>query len=420
MLMYSSIGEGGGAYTTQMSSELDTGTGSVIYRLKRVPSVILCIRHFFPDGGGAEVSARRMSMRLVQRGIPLTVLTGRYRGRLRVEKLDGVLVRRHFIGLYVPVLHELCYLASLAWELVARRHEYDIVHMFQTHLSAFVVVALAKRLGKRVITRISCAGEFGDMAVWSSIPGGGRLLRHVHANVDAAIAVSKETMAELKQKGLDPKIIWYIPNGVAIPPSVVRDRTVIRARLGLSPRALITVFIGRLTAQKVPELLLDAWVVIRRKYPDAQLVLLGEGEQRAMLQAKVRRENLAQAVVFAGQVDNVNDYLEASDVFVLPSASEGLSNALLEAMAAGLPVVASRVSGTVDAVQDGKNGLLFERGDMKGLVDCLTSLIESPNQRAELGSQARKTVKQHFSLDRAADRYVALYRSLLSGSCCSE
>ena len=128
-----------------------------------------------------------------------------------------------------------------------------------------------------------------------------------------------------------------------------------------------------------------------------------------MLEARTRQAGLTDSVVFTGRVENVEDYLRAADIFVLPSTTEGMSVALLEAMAVGLPVVASRVSGTVDVIKHGENGLLFEPGDVEGLADCITSLIESPNQRAELASQARKTVEQHFSLDRAADRYVALY-----------
>jgi glycosyltransferase involved in cell wall biosynthesis len=334
--------------------------------------------------------------------------------------IDGVLVRRHFIGLYVPVFHELCYLASLAWELVFRRHEYDIVHVFQTHLSAYVAVVIAKRLGKKVVTTNHCAGKYGDMAVWSSIPGGMRLLRTVCANVDATTGVSRDVITELHEAGFDPECTWYLPNGVPIPSAIPSDQAALRDTLGLRSRAFISVFVGRLAAQKATDLLVDAWEAVLRKHPSSQLVFVGDGQQRAMLEARTMQAGLAGFVVFTGQVDNVDDYLRAADIFVLPSTTEGMSIALLEAMAVGLPVVASRVSGTVDVIKHGENGLLFEPGNRAGLTDCIISLIESPNRQTKLGSQARKTVEQHFNLDRTADRYVTLYRSLLSGSFCSE
>ena len=396
------------------------GTRPAVSSSGVLPRVILSIRHFYPDGGGAEVLARRLAVRLVQRGLPLTVLTGRYGGRPRAGRIDGVLVHRHFIGLYLPVLHEMCYLTSLALELVARRHEYDIVHVFQTQLSAYVAAVICKRLGKKTVVTSHGAGATGDMAAWSSVPAGMRLLRYVCASVDGATGVSKDVVSEMHEAGFDPKRTWYVPNGVAIPSSVRSDQSALRRILGLRSKAFIAVFAGRVTAQKVPEFLLDTWTAVLGQYPSSQLLLVGEGEQRAMLKARTRQAGLTDSVVFTGRVENVEDYLRAADIFVLPSTTEGMSIALLEAMAVGLPVVASRVSGTVDVIRHGENGLLFEPGSSTSLTDCIISLIESPNRQAELGSQARKTVEQHFSLDRAADRYVALYRSLLSGSFCSE
>jgi len=354
--------------------------------MDKLPRVILAIRHFYPYGGGAEVLARRLAVRLVQRGLPLTVLTGRYGTRPRVERIDGVLVRRHFIGLYVPVFHELCYLTSLAWELVSRRHEYDIVHVFQTHLSAYVAVVIAKRLGKKVVTTNHCSGKYGDMAVWSSLPGGKRLLRTVCANVDATTGVSKDVIAELHEAGFGPECTWYLPNGVPIPSAIPGDRSELRDTLGLRSQAFTSVFVGRLAAQKATELLVDAWKAVLRKHPSSQLVFVGDGQQRAMLEARTRQAGLTGSVVFTGRVENVEDYLRAADIFVLPSTTEGMSIALLEAMAVGLPVVASRVSGTVDVIKHGENGILIEPGDRGALTDCIISLIESPNRQAELGS----------------------------------
>jgi glycosyltransferase involved in cell wall biosynthesis len=399
-------------------TQVQTKAKPAIPSKDKLPRVILAIRHFYPDGGGAEVLARRLAVRLVQRGLSLTVLTGRYGGRPRTGSIDGVVVHRHFIGLYLPVLHEVCYLTSLARELVARRHDYDIVHVFQTQLSAYIAAVICKRLGKNLVVTSHGAGATGDMAVWSSVPAGMRLLRYVCVNVDGATGVSKDVMAELHEAGFDPKRTWYVPNGVAIPSSHRSDQSALRKIFGLRSKSFIAVFVGRVTAKKVPEFLLDAWTAVLQKYPSSQLLLVGEGEQRAMLEARTRQADLAGSVIFTGRVENVEDCLRAADIFVLPSITEGMSIALLEAMAVGLPVVASRVSGTVDVIKHGANGLLFEPGSRTGLTDCIVSLIESSNRRAELGRLARTTVAKHFSIDATVDRYVALYKSVLYGNCC--
>lgn len=381
---------------------------------KKTPRVILSIRHFYPDGGGAEVSALNLAQGLVRRGLALTVLTGRYGGRPRLENVEGLVIRRHFIGAYVPVLHELCYLASLALELIIRRHEYDIVHVFQTQLSACVSLMVAKCMGKRVITSGRGAGKSGDMAVWSSIPVGRRLLRYVAGHVDAAVGVSRDVVTEFLQAGFDPVRTAYFPNGIPLPPLVQDDRSRLREKLGLPPEDFIAAFVGRLSHEKNPELLLSAWSRVAARHPAGKLLFVGEGEMRRALEASARAAGLWGSVVFTGRVENVGDYLNAVDAFVLPSLTEGMSVALLEAMAARLPVVASRVSGTVDIIRDGVNGLLFESGDEQELVKCILSLRESPERRGDLGRRARQTVEESFSLDAAVDRYIGLYKSLMA------
>lgn len=400
----------------QVSPDAQVNAEPGISSFERLPRVILSTRHFYPDGGGAEVLAHRLAAQLVQRGLPLTVLTGRYGGRPRIEAMDGVWVRRHFIGIYLPVFHEVCYLTSLAWELVTHRHEYDIIHVFQTNLSAYVAAVIAKRLGKKVVTTCHGAGDSGDMAIWSCVPGGRRLLKTVCAKVDAVTGVSNDVMMELDEAGFDPKRTRYIPNGVSTS-RPVGSQSASRSILGLPSDAFIAVFVGRLTVEKAPEFLLDTWMSVLEQYPSSRLLFVGEGEKRAMLQAKARRAGVSDSVIFRGWVDNVDEYLKAADVFLLPSTNEGMSIALLEAMALGLPVVASRVSGTVDVIKHGENGLLFEPADMEGLADCIISLIESPKRRVLLGRQARNTVEQDFSLEAAADRYFALYKTLQSEIC---
>jgi glycosyltransferase involved in cell wall biosynthesis len=401
-------GKQGGGIHEKSPFHMNTNISKVSSHGKR-PRIILSIRHYFPDGGGAEVLAHRLAVRLVEKGLSVTVLTGRYGRKRSSEVLDGVSVHRHFIGAYVPVLHEICYLMSFAWELVARRYEYDVVHVF-------ISSVIAKRLGKKIITTSHCAKKSGDMAVWYDLPMGKRLLAAVCSSTDVATAVSNDVMNELHEAGFDPQRIHYIPNGVSVNASLDKDQRAFRAKLGLPSEAFIGVFVGRLTPQKAPEFLVDTWASIPWKAVANKLLLIGEGEKQMLLEKRIKENGLEDSVVLTGKVENVEDYLKAADVFILPSVTEGMSMALLEAMATGLPIVASRVSGTVDVIKDGENGLLFESGDREGLIRCLRAVTASSALREGLGEKARETVEQRFSLDRMVDRYITLYCSVFYGT----
>jgi glycosyltransferase involved in cell wall biosynthesis len=119
-------------------------------------------------------------------------------------------------------------------------------------------------------------------------------------------------------------------------------------------------------------------------------------------------------VQFTGQVENALSYLQAADLFVLPSATEGLSNSLLEAMSTGLPVLATSVGGTPDVVTHGENGYLIPPDDLPALQTGLTALLADPTLSAELGAQGRSRIKKDYSLEAIADRLSGLYRRLLA------
>jgi glycosyltransferase involved in cell wall biosynthesis len=175
------------------------------------------------------------------------------------------------------------------------------------------------------------------------------------------------------------------------------------------------VFVGRLHPQKGLATLLDAVGLIDRRAPGVlRVTMIGEGPDRASLEAHVRRSGLERCVELPGERDDVRPDLRGADVFVLPSHAEGLSNALLEAMAHGLPVVVSNVPGNVDVVRDDLNGIVFPAGDAVALADCLERLVADEATRARLGKAARATVEAEYDLDVVVGSYVALYEELTS------
>ena len=138
--------------------------------------------------------------------------------------------------------------------------------------------------------------------------------------------------------------------------------------------------------------------------------------EREELQAQVAGLNLGKHIHFLGNRHDVSDLLAASDVFVLPSLWEGLSMALLEAMASGLPIVASKVSGTVQAILPNETGLLIPPGDVQRLTEAIEQMLDDPVRAQAMGAAARRRVEAEFSAEKQADDHIALYRRLLNGA----
>jgi glycosyltransferase involved in cell wall biosynthesis len=169
-------------------------------------------------------------------------------------------------------------------------------------------------------------------------------------------------------------------------------------------------YAGRLSPEKGVDVLLDAWAMARRRGALGTLCLVGEGPERADLERRARDHGILGAVRFAGPADDVAPWLGAADAFVLPSRTEGLSVALLEAMAAGLPVVATDVGGTRDAA--GGAAVLVPPDDPRALAEALAAVLEAPEQAATLGEAARRRVLSRFGIQLVARRHLDLYREV--------
>jgi glycosyltransferase involved in cell wall biosynthesis len=160
----------------------------------------------------------------------------------------------------------------------------------------------------------------------------------------------------------------------------------------------------------------DAAAIVGRRFPDATFDIVGDGPERASRVARARQAGVAGVCAFLGHRDDVPARLEAADIFVLPSRSEAFPNAVLEAMAAGLPVVASGVGGILELVDDGRTGLLVPPDDPAALADRLCGLMANPSLGATLGGAARAEVEEHYSFDRMVSAFDRLYASELEAS----
>jgi sugar transferase (PEP-CTERM/EpsH1 system associated) len=214
----------------------------------------------------------------------------------------------------------------------------------------------------------------------------------------------------LEKQNIAPDKVVTILNGIDVQRFAACDPMDYRRELGVNREQLLLGTVGRLVPVKNQALLLRAFARFQQSVVDSQLVLVGEGPERTALQELAQDLKISDRVHFTGGRRDVPRILAALDIFVLPSFSEGLSLTLLEAMAAGKPVIATRVGGNPEVIKDGYNGLLVTSDHVEELLAALLRLAGRSGLPApELGANARRTVVEKFSLDAMVQEYVAIY-----------
>jgi len=237
------------------------------------------------------------------------------------------------------------------------------------------------------------------------------LNRITHPWTDQVICVSPQVADFfVDHVGIPRQKIIFIPNGVDLQNlKDLPDKLQARARLALPPDQVLVGTVARLDPVKRLDVLLQAL----RSLSDVGAVVVGDGPERVILIEVSERLKLTERIFFVGHQEDVWPWLAALDVFVLCSDWEGMSNALLEAMAARLPVVATAVGGTPDVVVDGVTGLLVPPRDPPALAKAVVRLLRDPDLRHRMGEAGRERVEEHFSLERMVGRTQALYQQLL-------
>jgi glycosyltransferase involved in cell wall biosynthesis len=393
-----------------------------------VTRVLFLAESFHPVLGGGEGHVRDLSRRLAAAGMPATVVTRRGdRAWPARETLDGVRVVRvppagpGRSGKYAMVPAAL---AALGRESAA----YDVLVVRGTRVLGLPGVVAARTAGKPVVLQPEVNGEMtGEVYTWGTAldrPLGRRLVRtavrprnRILRDADAFVAMSRLIRDELVGAGVPPERVRHIPHGVDLDrfrPADAKERQELRRRLGLPPEGVLVIFTGRLLRGKGVEALLQAFA---GQEPRAHLLIVGSGGGQALsvedaVRERVARGDLAGRVIMTGRVENVEDYLRASDIFAFPSEFEGLGISLIEAQACGLACVASKTGGIVDIIEDGKTGLLVSPGQVDELAVGLAALLSDEDRRRGIGQAGRKSALERFDVQDSLDRYRALFREL--------
>lgn len=381
--------------------------------------VVMIIATYYPVWGGAQRQLKQIGEFLVDNGVEFFILTRRLRGTKKFEIIDGVSVYRIFVTNRSKIIDSILYtFLSLIW-LLLNKSKFDILHCYQTYSPTTIGVFIKKILKKkRVFVKVTSSNEYGETNEIKRLPFF-KLRIHILECVDKFLVVNRQIIKELNSLGIPLNKIEYIPNGVKIP----RDdcltegyKQQLRNRLDLNFKK-IAIFTGRITEEKNLDTLLNSWKIIVQDHPESHLIILGEGCKERNSQGKIAnlrvKLNMENSVHLLGKVDNVFDYLLASDIFVLPSISEGLSNSLLEAMSAGLGVIVGDNDGNRQLINDGENGILVNPRDSNNIYHALCKMIENEDFSKLLGRNARQTVINNFSIEDIALKYINQYRACL-------
>ena len=395
--------------------------------------VLFVAESFYPVCGGGERHIQDLSAALVSSGLAATVLTRRSeRAWPSTETLNGVRVLR--VGPSGPGrIGKYAMLPSVLAALWRERTTFDVAIVCGTRVLGLPVALWLKALGKPVALQAEMTGELtGEIYVWGTPLHRPLFLwalstfmaaRNVFFRRAAAfVAISRLIESEALDAGLARERVHYIPHAAdtgRFRPAVPGEARVLRARVGLPLDGVLAVFTGRLLKGKGLEILIEAFARLATEHPNAHLVIVGSGAGQVLsvedaLRADVAERGLASRVTFTGRVDNVEDYLRASDVFAFPSLYEGLPHSPIEAAAAGLPAVASRTGGIPDIVVHGQTGLLVEPGDVDGVTAALRTLFGDAELHERFGRRARELALERFSLVAVSERYRQLFERLAS------
>lgn len=369
--------------------------------------------------GGIQKNSRLLLDQLNTRGIKTFVCTRNYYGLSPNEVVNGTVIHRSPVIGRSLALNGILYLLDTLFWLVKNRKKYDVVHCQQMFGPTMTAVIAGFITRKPILTRITSGGLLGEAQEITRMPLSGlriKLIKHVARFV----ALTQEMRSELQQIGISEDRIAIIHNSTDIPHEVSyfkEGKNEIRKNLDL-PAGKIGVFTGRLSEEKCLDSLINAWKQVTEHFPDAQLLLLGEGGEFRNVEDALRKQvkglDLERNVVFKGFVPNPKDYLIAADAFILPSRSEGMSNSLVEAFACGSTIIASDIGANREICIHDVNSLLFPVGDSKRLAEHLIRVFSDRETAERLGENARSFAEKELTVDRMTEKYLAEYCRIIS------
>lgn len=355
--------------------------------------------------GGTERQVANLALGIDSSHFELHLACLRHSGELLAEMETLRAPRPEFrIGaLYSPKT----FWQALRLAHYVRRNLIQIVHSYGFYPNVFTV-PVARLAGAPIV--VASIRDTGDLLT----PMQRRLQKMVCRLADCVLVNAEAIRENLIEQGYDPSNIVVIRNGIRLSKVAGKGQgAILRRELGLPLSARLVAVFSRLNRMKGVQYFLDAAIVLAGRFPDVRFLVVGDGESKKELEEHACRLGLGQRIVFTGFRSDVPDLLSETAISVLPSLSEGASNTLLESMAAGIPVIATRVGGNPEVVEDGVSGLLVPPRDSAAIAAATARLLEDEDLALRLGRAGMRRVSELFSIDGSVHETERLYQRLV-------
>jgi glycosyltransferase involved in cell wall biosynthesis len=388
---------------------------------------------YAPVIGGGETQAQLLAEGLISQEHSAIILT---------RRSDPTFKRFEMIGA-VPVyrippsgggqLKKWGLVLSSLLPLIRLQKQYDILFVSGFRIIGISAVLIGKLFGKKIILKADSQGEMSGDFFISGLEKFGlsrnflpfrlflKLRNSILKKADAFSAISEDIVTELISSGVPSNKIHKIPNSVDTQrflPVDQEQKAILRKQLGLPENHTIAVYTGRLVSYKGLPLLLEVWKDIQNQHKNVLLLLVGTGgldihNCEADLHQYVKSNHLEKSVYFTGSVNNVPDYLQASDIYAFPTQNDAFPSSLIEAMTCGLGVISTPIGAIKNIIKDQENGMMVPSGDGPALFQALDTLIRSKALGVRMGQAAWKTVQNHYSAEVVTNNYLTLFQETL-------
>ena len=384
--------------------------------------ILTIIESFFPYYTGAGIFLFNLSKELLKHNkFDITILTSGDKTLPSNDELDGIKIIRR--GSFLKKKNTYLFMISGLWYLFFNLHKFDICYIIGDPNIAILARILCKIYKVKIVTRTTLLNSDDPLSIKRRKSGFLRYRSFLLS--DAFIAISHPIMESFIRSGININKVYKIPNMVntyRFKPLSRDKKDVIRQKLKLPLNRIIIISVGAVIYRKGWDILLKAFKKVNQKYNTTFLLGVGpinkSSEYVSNIQKYIKKNNLINDILFVGEKDNIEKYMQASDIFVFPSRKEGFSTVIIEAMATGLPCIISELDGVTknDIFIEENCGIIVNSYSPEDYAEAILDLMNDFEKRKAMSLKSRKITEQYFSIKIVTKEYAKLFKQITGQS----